>query len=50
MKQDFIGFLALVAISVVVGLGVNQFRANPLPLVYQPPGERLAASVKTGDG
>ncbi len=45
MKQDFIGFLALVAISAVIGLGVNQFRANPLPLVYQTPGERLAATV-----
>ena len=41
MKQDVIGFLALAAISVVAGLGLNQFRAKPLPLVYQTPAERL---------
>ena len=49
MKLDFIGFLALVAISVVVGFGLNLLRAKPLPLVYQPPTERLASAIETRD-
>ena len=49
MKQDFIGFLALVVLSAVVGMGINQFRAKPLPLVYQPPAERMAGAVETRD-
>ena len=43
--QDFIGFLALVALSAVVGLGLNALRAKPLPLVYQPPAERMAQAA-----
>ena len=47
---DVAGFLALAFFSFLVGLAINAFRAVPLPLVYQTPGERLAASVVTGDG
>ncbi|MBI4026651.1 MAG: rhodanese-like domain-containing protein [Verrucomicrobia bacterium] len=38
--RDLAAFLLLCVISLVVGLVINVFRSNPLPLRYQTPAER----------
>ena len=41
---DMAGFLALVFVSLLLGLAINAFRAVPLPLVYQSKTERFLTS------
>ena len=43
--RDVAGGLALSFISLLLGLGINAFRANPLPLVYQTKTERFQAEL-----
>jgi rhodanese-related sulfurtransferase len=39
------GVVVLGALSLGIGLGLNHFRARPLPLVYQSPKERFEAEL-----
>jgi len=43
--RDLVGFFILAAVSLVVGLGINALRSDPLPLVYQTKEERFWASL-----
>jgi rhodanese-related sulfurtransferase len=43
--RDFIGFVILAALSLGIGLLINQFRRDPLPLVYESKAERLTTFV-----
>ncbi|MBI4027784.1 MAG: rhodanese-like domain-containing protein [Verrucomicrobia bacterium] len=43
--RDFLGFLVLCGISLLAGLLINALREKPLPLVYQPPLERIRKSL-----
>ncbi len=45
VSTDLRGFGALALASLLVGLGINQVRRQPLPLVYHARQERLRAAV-----
>jgi rhodanese-related sulfurtransferase len=47
--RDLAAFLLLGVVSMAIGLGINAFRANPLPLRYQTPAER-AMTFRGSDG
>lgn len=46
LRFDIVGLCVLATISLCVGLLLNQFRDNPLPLVYQSKEDRLIREVE----
>jgi len=43
--RDVAGVICLAVASLTAGVGINHFRASPLPLVYQTPEQRLTADL-----